>query len=151
MSEEHKYCFTVEGKLALPYQYFAGTIGSVFLVALRDEKKILGLKHPKTGLVMVPPRQVDETTLEPLGEDWVEIGPAGEVTNFTVVRYEEDYQPKKPPYVLALIKLDGADTPLTHVLGGVDLEQVKVGMKVTAVFAEERSGSLTDISHFEPV
>jgi len=151
MSREHKDCFVVEGKLALPYQYFAGTIGSRFLVSLRDDKKILGLRHPETGKVLVPPRQVDEKTLKPLGEDWVEVGPAGEVTNFTVVRYEEDYLPAKPPYVLAMIKLDGADSPLAHVLSGVDPGEVKVGMKVKAVFAEERIGSLQDIRHFVPV
>ena len=150
MSEDRKYCFTVEGKLALPYQYFAGTIGSKFIVALRDEKKILGIRHPATGKVLVPPRRVDEQTLEPLGENWVEVGPGGEVTNFTVVRYKRDYQPLEPPYVLALIKLDGADTSLAHVLRDVDPGSVKIGMRVKAVFSEKSKGDLTDLACFKP-
>lgn len=30
-----RYSFVVHGKLALPYQYFAGTLGSKFIKALR--------------------------------------------------------------------------------------------------------------------
>jgi len=33
-----------------------------------------------------------------------------EVTNFTVVRYSDGHLPRKPPFILALIKLGGADT-----------------------------------------
>ena len=150
MSEEHKNCFVVDGALALPYQYYAGTIGSKFIVSIRDDKKILGQRNQATGQVFVPPRRVDLETLEPLGEDWVEIGPGGEITNFTVVRYKRDYQPLEPPYVLAMIKLDGADTPLTHVVNGLDPDQVQVGMRVTAVFSDEPKNDVTEIAFFKP-
>jgi uncharacterized OB-fold protein len=49
--------FVVEGTFALPYNYFAGRVGSTWLVALRDERKIYGVRHPKTGKVFVPPRR----------------------------------------------------------------------------------------------
>ena len=82
-------------------------------------------------------------------DNWVEVGPAGTVTGFTVVRYAEPYQPKEPPYVLALIRLDGADTPITHLLECGGVEKAKVGMRVRAVFAEERKDSILAIAHFE--
>ena len=126
MSADKEHAFVVEGKIALPYQYFAGTVGSKFLVALRDETKILGMKCEKCDKVFIPPRT-------------------------TVIRYEEPYQPKKPPYVLATIKLDGADTPLVHLMECGDMANAEIGMKVKAVFAEKRTGSILDISHFEPI
>ena len=142
--------FDVEGKLALPYQYFAGKTGSKFLTTLRDEKKILGIKCDRCNKVFVPPRSACEHHITEECTEWVELPGTGTVTGFTVVRYEEPYQPAKPPYVLALIKLDGADTALTHVLKGVSPSEARVGLKVKAVFAEESTSTIMDIDHFAP-
>lgn len=143
-------CFVVEGKLALPYQYFAGRTGSRFLIALRDEKKILGVKCHRCNKVFVPPRSTCEKCFSPLSENWVELKPRGTVTNFTVIRYEEPYQPVKPPYILAQILLEGADTPLTHIVKGIGASQMKTGLKVKAVFARKTTSTILDIEHFRP-
>jgi uncharacterized OB-fold protein len=149
MSAETNYAFTVPGEMALPYTYFAGETGSRFLIALRDETKILGIKDV-AGRVLVPPRKHDERTLEPLTE-WVEVGPGGVVTGWTVVRYAEpSYQPRTPPYILALVKLDGADAAIPHLVQGIDPAKMKLGLKVRAVFAERRAATILDIDHFEP-
>jgi len=152
MSDKEKYgdAFVVEGKLALPYQYFAGTVGSRFLIALRDEQKILGQRCEKCDKVFIPPRATCERCFGDLSQSWVELGDTGEITNYTIINYEEPHQPVKPPYVMALIKLEGADTPIVHVVSGVDPDKIEIGMKVKAVFAEERIGSLMDIEHFVP-
>ena len=151
MSADKEHAFVVEGKIALPYQYFAGTVGSKFLVALRDEKKILGMKCEKCKKVFIPPRATCERCFSDLTDNWVDVADTGVVTGFTVIRYEEPYHPKKPPYVLATIKLDGADTLLVHLLECGDTANAKIGMNVKAVFAEKRTGSILDISHFEPI
>jgi len=143
--------FVVNGTFALPYNYFAGCVGSTWLIALRDEQKIYGVKHPRTGKVYVPPRQVDESDFTDLSGDWVEVGPQGTVTGFTFIRYPEPYQPLPTPYGLALVRLDGADTALAHVVRGEDLERLKVGVRVRAVFAKERKASILDIAYFEPI
>ena len=52
-----KDCFVIEGKLALPYTYFAGRVGSKFLTTIRDENKIMGIKCNTCNKVYVPPRQ----------------------------------------------------------------------------------------------
>ena len=44
MDSGREDCFVVEGKLALPYQYFAGRTGSRFLTTLQKENKIQGVK-----------------------------------------------------------------------------------------------------------
>ncbi|GAB4304706.1 MAG: hypothetical protein Kow0090_20320 [Myxococcota bacterium] len=154
MANDLKYSdedsFIVEGKLALPYQYFAGRIGSKFLTALRDEKKILGIKCDKTDKVFVPPKSVNEKDLSEKCSKWVELSGAGAVTGFTVVRYEEPYQPLKPPYILALIKLDGADNSIAHIIKGVSPENMRVGLRVRPVFAERTTSTIMGIDHFVP-
>ncbi len=134
MADEHKHCYVVDGKLALPYQYFAGKLGSKFLISLRDKRKILGVKCDKCAKVFVPPRKTCERCFSDLSEKWVELSSEGEVVNFTVVRKDDKHHPKKAPYILALIKLGGADTPIAHIVEGVSPEDVKTGMKVGAVF-----------------
>ena len=143
-------CFTVKGKLALPYSYFAGRVGSKFLTTIRDEKKIMGIKCNKCNKVFVPPRQTCDVCLEDIRDNWVDVRNTGEVTNFTVVRYDDKHLPRKAPYVLAMIKLDGADTSLVHVVEGIDVDKAKVGLKVEAVFAKETTSTILDIDHFKP-
>ncbi len=147
---DKKDCFIVEGKLALPYSYFAGRVGSTFITTLRDKKKILGVKCPVCNKVYLPPRQTCERDLTDIRDNWVEVQPSGEVVNFTVVRYDDKYLPRKAPFVLALIKLDGADTPIVHILDGVSPEEVVIGMKVEAVFSSSPTNTILDIAHFAP-
>lgn len=142
--------FTVEGKLALPYQYFAGRTGSKFIKAIRDEKKILGVKCDKCDKVYIPPRSTCERHPTDKCDEWVELGDCGVVTGFTIVRYKEPHQPVDPPYILALIKLDGADTPFAHIVKGVALQEMRTDLRVKAVFADEPSPTIMGIDHFKP-
>lgn len=84
-------------------------------------------------------------------DEWVELGNEGEVTNYTVVHYEEPIHPMRAPFAYALIRLDGADTPFVHLLGEVDLGSVRIGMRVQAVFEEESPGNILDIKYFKPI
>ena len=147
---EAKWAFEVPGKLEIPYRYFAGAFCSQWFRALRDRKKILGCRCPSCRKVFVPPRGNCERCLTKIDE-WVELPGTGQVESFTVVRYAEPFQPKRPPYVLAAIRLDGADTSLVHLLGGIAPEQVQIGLAVEPVFAQERKGRITDIVHFRPL
>lgn len=142
--------YIINGKMALPYTYFAGRVGSKFITTIRDQKKIMGVKCPKCNKVYVPPRQTCEKDLEDIRDNWVDLKNTGEVTNFTVVRYDDKHLPRKAPFVLAMVKLDGADTPFVHILEGVKPDDVKIGMKVEAVFAKEGTNTILDIDHFEP-
>lgn len=144
-------CFVVEGKLALPYTYFVGRVGSKWLTTMRDEKKIMGIKCDKCNKVYVPPRQNCDVCMVDISKNWVDIKDTGEITNYTIVRYKDKHLPKEPPYVLAMIKLEGADTPMAHIVEEVDLDKVKVGMKVKAVFAQETRDTILEIDHFKPV
>ncbi len=142
--------YVVEGKMALPYTYFAGSVGSKFITTIRDEKKIMGVKCPTCNMVYLPPRQVCDKDFTDIRDNWVDVGTSGMVTNFTVVRYDDKHLPRKAPFVLALIKMDGADTPFMHILEECKIEDVKIGMKVEAVFAKETTNTILDIDHFKP-
>lgn len=142
--------YVVEGRMALPYTYFAGRVGSKFITTIRDEKKIMGVKCPTCNLVYLPPRQVCDKDFTDIHDKWVDVSNTGTVSNFTVVRYGDKHLPRKAPFVLALIKLDGADTPFMHILEECAIEDVKIGMKVEAVFAKETTNTILDINHFKP-
>jgi uncharacterized OB-fold protein len=149
--DDTKDCFVMFGKMVLPVQYFAGRVGSRFIISLRDDRKILGVRCPDCNKVYVPPREYCERDLAKLDENWVELGNEGVVTNYTVVRYNDKHLPFKAPYVLAQIKLDGADTPLTHILADVEPDQVQIGMRVKAVFAQKPTNTILDMAHFAPL
>lgn len=139
-------------RLDLPTWSCAGRIGTRFLTEIRDRRRIMGLKCPKCGKVHVPPKMVcSECSVQM--EEWVEVGTEGLLYTFTVVqeKYSDRFQPKKVPYTLAMIKLKGADTGLCHFVDEVDPARLKAGLKVQAVFRDERKGSILDIDHFKVV
>jgi len=144
-------CYTIQGKLALPYTYFAGRVGSAFITTIRDKNKIMGVKCNTCGKVFVPPRQTCERCMEDIRNNWVELSNTGEAVNFTVVRYDDKHLPRKAPFILAMIKLDGADTPMAHIVEGIDPDKMTEGLKVKAVFAKQTTNTILDIDHFIPL
>jgi hypothetical protein len=139
-----------EGRIKVPYSWQAGETASFFLTQLRDERKIWGRRCPKCLKVLMPPRKSCPFCFVETSE-WVEVSDEGVVESFTVVHRDTPIQPLRSPFAYALIRLDGADTDLVHVLSQVEPERIKEGMRVKAVFAGDRSGSVRDISHFRPI
>jgi len=137
-----------EQVLQVPFNYSAGPVASRALVALRDEGKFLAIKCAKCGKVYMPPRAVCGGCGVRM-EDWVEVGPQGTLQNFTVVHYAEPVHPKKAPFALGIILLDGADTGLVHVVRAGE-QDLKKGMRLKPVMAKERRGHILDVECFEP-
>ena len=142
--------FFVDGKVAIPFNYSAGKVGSRFLIELRDNKKLMGLRCPACNHVYVPPRSVCKGCFAQLNE-WVEVSDKGTLLTYTVVHQPNAAQPVETPFAYGIIQLDGADTGFVHLLGEVDRDQVKIGMRVQAVFKEERVASVLDIKYFKPL
>lgn len=137
------------GRIKVPYKWYVGEVGSRFLTGLRDKKEIWGTKCPKCKKVYVPPlKNCGECFV--LTDKWVKLGDTGTLESFTVANYSHDMQPVKAPVAYGLIKLDGADGAMLHLLGETDVDKLKVGMKVKAVFAKKREGTIMDIKHFAP-
>ena len=142
--------FIVEGKIDIPNSYSAGAVGSRFLVELRDKGRILGVRCPDCNQVYVPPRSTCKDCFGQLSE-WVEISDKGTLLSYAVEYRTNEVQPVEPPIIYGIIHLDGADTGLVHMLGDVDLQDVKIGMRLQAVFKEEREASILDIKYFKPL
>jgi len=138
-------------RIRLKYNWWFGDVGARFYRELRDRCQIYGIQCPQCRVVYVPPKANCPRCFHPMN-DWVELGTAGTLITYTVVRYPiPSIQPQKPPFALGIIRLDGAHTGLPHLLGEVELEKIKIGMRVQAVFREVREGNLLDIKYFKPL
>lgn len=141
-----------DGRLTAPfvleysYKRATGPIIGDFLTGLR-QGKIFGGKTTR-GPVVCPPHEYDPTTGEEL-EGLVEVGPGGVLQSFAVVHEPLASHPKQVPFAFAIVTLDGADTAMTHIVMHDDLSALRKGQRVTAVFAQERVGFITDIDHFK--
>lgn len=137
-------------QIYIPDTYSAGAVGSRFLIELRDKKRIMGTRCPMCSRVYVPARSVCKDCFGQLDE-WIEVSDKGTVLTYSVCHQSNPVQPMEPPLIYGIIQLDGADTGFVHLLGGVDLEQLRIGMRVQAVFKEKREGSILDIKYFKPL
>ena len=144
------------GAWNLPFRHTAGRFASRFFRELRDNKKIFGVRCPDCRRVLLPPRPLCERCFSSIDE-LVEVGNQGTLELFTIC-YVPFLGLPPPPIATIMVKLDGADGCLSHILGGIDLsdvdkapELVKVGMRVEAVWRDERKGEIGDIEYFRPV
>jgi uncharacterized OB-fold protein len=136
--------------LKVPYRYSMGATASRFFVEIRDNRKIMGIRCPQCNVVFVPPRATCGRCFSQLHE-WVEVGTRGTLETYTQVRYTTPVQPAAAPFYYGIIRLDGADTGLAHLVGGLDGRDPSIGMRLQAVFREDRKGNMLDIRYFEPV
>ena len=132
------------------YSISAGPVRSKFLLYLRDQQKIMGTKCPTCGRVYVPARSTCLECFENM-EEWIEVGDEGVLMAYTIVNTKSPVHEADPPFGFGIIKLDGADTGLTHRLGKVDPEKLRIGMRMRAVFNEEVKGDIRDIKYFKPL
>jgi len=151
MSSTADQPWVIEQRWDLTYNHSADPITAHFLRTLRDEGKVLGIRCEVCGRVLAPPRPIcDRDFVEPTG-GWVELGSEGTLELFTIMYLAIDGLPK-PPYVLAYVKPDGADTAIGGFLEGVDLsspekatEQLTIGDRVNIALRDERQGRITDL------
>jgi hypothetical protein len=99
---------------------------------------------------MVPPKEYDPETSEALSE-LVPVADTGVVTTWAWVQKPRAQQPLGKPFAYALIRLDGADTKLLHVVDAGSESAMKTGMRVRARWADQPVGAITDIQAFVPV
>ena len=140
----------VRQDLQVPYRYSIGATTSRFFIEIRDHRKIMGIRCPACNVVYVPPRTTCGRCFSQLDER-VEVGDRGTLETYTRVHYSTPVQPVPAPFYYGIIKLDGADTGLAHLVGAMKGQEPRIGMRLRAVFKEERRGNMLDISYFQPV
>ena len=131
--------------LSFDYTRSVGPTLSKFFTALR-ERRVLGVRG-SDGRVHVPPAEYDPVTYEPLGE-MVPMSAIGTVVSWTWQSEPLEGQPLDRPFAWALIKLDGADTPLIHAVDAGEPEGIRTGARVHVHWADEPVGAITDIAYF---
>jgi uncharacterized OB-fold protein len=134
----------------LHYQHTASAEESRYLRALQ-EGKIIGQRCPACGKVYVPPRGACPVDGVPTTTD-VELPDVGTVTTFCVVNVPFHGQRVPSPYVAAQVLLDGADIAFQHLILGCEPAEVRMGMRVRAVWRPRETWGTTseNIDHFEP-
>lgn len=139
----------IKTPIRLEYDYTPGRASSRFLNAVA-QGKLIGQRCPECGKVYVPARGCCPACGVTLGEE-VEVAHSGTITTFCVVNLPF-YQAIKPPYVCASILLDGADIALFHLIQEVPPEEVRMGMRVEAVWVEpaELGPTMESIKYFRP-
>lgn len=132
------------------YNYRVGQYLEKYIQGL-GEGKILAVRCKSCDKVIVPPRRVCGTEVL---DEWVEVGPEGEVVNYTVGHVTLNkglIEKADPPQLLAMVMLDGATVPLLAEVKGVDASGLGNGLRVKAVFKDPAEGTSKDLDYFEPV
>ena len=142
---------TMASPLRMDYTYVAGAGRSVFLRGLA-ERRLLARQCPGCSRVYAPAPEFCSRCLRPVGPPF-ELPGHGRVTTFCVVNFPFPGQVYEPPYVVAHIRLDGADTSLMHLVREVAPERVRIGLRVGPVWVrdDELDTSTTSIRYFRPI
>lgn len=119
--------------------------------------KIRGSRCPSCKRMMIPARAFcEECNLKEVN-DYFDLPDTGIIKTFTLsnVDWDSSMLGDGKVNIFAVIEIDGTqeNMGLVHRLMEVDPKDVKVGMRVKAVWKpeKERTGSITDLDHFRPL
>ncbi|MCZ7572802.1 MAG: Zn-ribbon domain-containing OB-fold protein [Ardenticatenaceae bacterium] len=147
---------TIVEKWNLTYNHSAGAVASEFFDHLQRDGRLFGRQCPNCRRVLVPPRSFCDRCFVDT-DRWVPVADSGVIEMFTIV-YMKFQQLPDPPYAIAYVRLDGADTAILNYVKGLDLTDqqqavraLKPGTRVRVAFAPDdtRLGSVLDF-WFEP-
>jgi len=136
--------------IRLEYDVTAGHSQSAFLRGLR-EARLIGGRCPKCSKVYLPPRGACPTD-GVATDELVDCGQRGVVTTFCVVNVPFRGQKIELPYVCAQVLVDGADIPFMALIQECPASQVRMGLRVEAVWEQpdERLPRLESLRYFRP-
>ncbi|KAA0090332.1 DNA-binding protein [Mycolicibacterium sp. P1-18] len=145
-TDEHEPPLSAPLKLSFDYTRSVGTVLGRFFTELRG-RHVVGVRG-SDGRVLVPPAEFDPVTYERLSEI-VPVASVGTVLSWTWQPEPLEGQPLDRPFAWALVKLDGADTPLIHAVDAGSSDAIQTGARVHVHWADEPVGAITDIAYFE--
>jgi uncharacterized protein len=142
---DHEPPLSAPLKLSFDYTRSVGSVLGEFFTALRG-RRVVGVRG-SDGRVHVPPAEFDPVTYAPLSEI-VTVASVGTVVSWTWQPEPLEGQPLDRPFAWALVKLDGADTPLLHAVDAGSSDAISTGARVHVHWADEPVGAITDIAYF---
>jgi uncharacterized protein len=137
-----------ETTLEFPYSRTLGPVTGAFMAGLRDARLLAS--RTRSGRVLVPPLEHDPDTGQAVEPDLVEVGPGGTVETWTWVSEPTKRNPLDRPFAFALVKPDGADTAMVHVVDVDGPDRMSTGMRVVPRWKDERQGRVDDIEAWVP-
>jgi uncharacterized OB-fold protein len=133
------------------YYYSPGKSATVFLRGI-EKGKLVGMRCSKCSRVYVPARGSCPRCGVPLDRP-TEVQHKGTVTTFCIVRVPSQNIQVDLPYCVAHILLDGADIPFFFLIQECASDQVRLGMRVEAVWKDSSEWGTTfeNIRYFRPI
>ena len=134
------------------YTFYERSMGelSPFFLAIKNDKKILGCKCSKCGVVRVPPMITHCPDCEFAPTELVEVRQVGKMNTTPPITYfATSMFLDKAPFGRGRVILEGADTALSVMLytttGILVPGLIKKGTEVKVIFRNERVGQISDI------
>ena len=140
----------VSGEVPIYHRYTLGVAGERFFKTLRDERRILVSPCSKCQDRLLPPKTYCERCFEETTDEWISLEGPGYLRSFTVMHRTLDEETLDTPIVVGLIGWHDVRGGLIHRVEVAGLAEVSLGMAVEPVWSEERTGAMSDISHFRP-
>ncbi|OGQ13877.1 MAG: hypothetical protein A3B70_00745 [Deltaproteobacteria bacterium RIFCSPHIGHO2_02_FULL_40_11] len=150
---ENGHVLTTKSRSNAFYAWDTGQGIGKYLQGLK-EGKILGTYCKKCDRTVVPPRVFCELCMGS-NIEWRVLKDTGRINTFSICYVNWDASRVEHPHLPAVIEIDGATKGhgIMHVLDEVAPKDIKIGMKVKAVWKrkEERKGDITDIQYWKPL
>ncbi|MEA1958062.1 MAG: OB-fold domain-containing protein [Chloroflexota bacterium] len=153
MTEEQKEEFIgVTFVSDMPYDWAMGPYSGRLFEEMRDNKKLWGIRCPGCKRLLFPPEAMCGYCFTEVNDDWVEMKDTGTLVQFT--------KAGMPVFDNRTGMLKGAERPLSNVqlddgpyimhwLEETDIDKLKLGMRVQAVWREHGRGrGYEDIMYF---
>jgi len=142
---------SVPGDWGVWHRYTYGVAGERFFREVKDHGRLVASVCPQCRHAVLPPSLYCEDCFAEMTE-YQPVGDVGTVHSFTVLRESLEETALPEPVVAALVQFEGVKGGFLGALKGVAPEQVRIGMRVKAVWKPpgQRQGALSDLSHFSP-
>ena len=150
MSEEQEPVDSIVTPVRTTYTFTPNPSSQKFLRAIATGR-ILGETCPSCSKVYTPPTGVcARCGVATEGE--VEVSDRGTVTTFCIVRVPSENIDLELPYCAAQVLLDGSDVPFFSLIQECPWEEVRMGMRVKAVWKPEAEWepSAENLRYFKP-
>jgi len=157
--EEEQELLVLKRVISVNQRFATGPVMGKYLKGLK-EKKIYANRCPECKRLQVPPREAC-ALCRVRCEEFVEVGPKGNIRLLDTAYYASPDpltgETRETPYGLAYILLDGCkgQEVFAHFMRDDQLDRVEMGWNekkgsiVRPVWAEERTGKVSDIKYFE--
>ena len=105
--------------------------------------RMIGTRVPGEDIVYFPPRNYCPVTRKEATEEVVLSG-KGKIISFTIIHVPPERHELNHPYVVGIVELDEGPRVTSEIVG-VEIDEIKIGMKVKAAFRKYGSDTADSV------